>query len=419
MQQRSRFFYTSMSFGHSRHAEPNREQKSKLELKLLQPTGFQCMKKRLPLCHKLTCSIGCCCWSTRSCQWLGADALFLLSWSCDCWCYSFKIKAPRAPSIFCFPFFNVTISLHASSGSVSLTVFLLGTFPRSARFLSQPPVATHPSWSPCWRLRIFIVTGEVLKGDCAAFSVTFKAIACMMGAAEKWPTASSWQSSTSQVKKKKTNNCCSCSSINWNSVNCSSRAEAAQLLLSLHRLSLCPVVVPRGRQLCVVTVQPARGEGKKHRVRKDSCNHSEGPVRPRTESNSLPPHCVTSAASLCTMAKLVQELLVLRGTIETAQVVFSTDGSEQSRRPLSSETREYHHEDGKRNSLSFISWLNWHVRVFLHNQDRLHCSCHTHWSVSHITRNPPLKTKQKQTTTASETKNHINEKSQSYTWRAF
>lgn len=190
-----------MSFSRSKHSEPKKEQKSKCPAGAENtPTNrFLIHEKTLPACHKLTCSIWCCCWSTRSCQWLRADAMFLLSWSCDCWFYSFKIKAPRATSIFWFHFFQCHSFFACILRKRLFNCVSPGTFLRSARCLPHPAVATHLSWSPCWHLRIFIVTGEVLKGNCTAFRATFKPTACMMGAAEKTPTASSWQPSITQV----------------------------------------------------------------------------------------------------------------------------------------------------------------------------------------------------------------------------
>lgn len=161
MQQKSRFFYAPTSFGRSRRSEPTKEHKSKC------PDGAETSptnrfsiheKKTLPVCHKLTCSIGCCCWSTRSCQWLGADALLLLSWSCDCWCYSFKIKAPRAPSIFWFPFFPMSHFLCTHPQEATLQLGFSWDFSEVSQM--PPPPACHHS-----RLLVTVLTTANLYSD--------------------------------------------------------------------------------------------------------------------------------------------------------------------------------------------------------------------------------------------------------------
>lgn len=135
----------------------------------------------------------------------------------------------------------------------------------------------------------------------------------------------------------KINICCSSSSssITWKSVNCLSQTGSAQFSLSLHRvvnkarssshlqiISVSCSCSQRKAALSCYCAASQPGEGWGRRWRKDSCDHSEGPVRPQTESNSRPAHRVTSAASPSTAAKPAQALLVLRGTMEAAQVAF-------------------------------------------------------------------------------------------------
>lgn len=86
--------------------------------------------------------------STRFCQRLGADALSLLSWSCDSWCHSFKIKAPGLHGLTLpsgFPSSGYTFSLRASSGSVSFTLFLQGLFTGQP---DAPSALPHTALSP-------------------------------------------------------------------------------------------------------------------------------------------------------------------------------------------------------------------------------------------------------------------------------
>lgn len=124
--------------------------------------------------------------STRSCQRLGADALSLLSWSCDCWCYSFKIKAPGLHGLTLlsgFPIIGSTFSLRASSGSVSFTVFLLGLFPGQPDACPPPPspltrpgrradVRSSSEWlARCWKATALLSesllkpSAELLRSD--------------------------------------------------------------------------------------------------------------------------------------------------------------------------------------------------------------------------------------------------------------
>lgn len=155
-----------------------------------------------------------------------------------------------------------------------------------------------------------------------------------------------------------------------------------------------------------------------------------------------PAHCLTSAASPCTTAKPAQALLVLRGTMEVAQVAFQLTDSEHSRHPLASETREYHHkglfqlkQDGRRYSPSFTprqtSFRKLHNQVhtsgfLLQSPQVILCTGEKtdfptpDFYQCHMSKDNQ-KTKQKQTIVASlpcKITKHIHEISQPHTWRA-
>lgn len=234
-------FYAPTSFSYSRHSEPHSEPGADVKAGAeTSPTNRFSIreKKRLPVCHELTCRVGCCC---RIDSLLSATRsrctvpLELVLWLLMLLLQNKSTGTPRAHSTFWLPFYRFHIFSACILRKRLFHCVSPGSFSRSAwRLPPHPPVATHSSWSPCWRPQLFRVTGEVLKGDCAAFRVTFKAIG---RAAEEWKTASSWPSSISQVKKTmKINICCSSSSITWKSVNCLSQTGSAQFSLSLHRV---------------------------------------------------------------------------------------------------------------------------------------------------------------------------------------